>query len=78
MLHVTEAAIQTTIGIQFVMSASFYNLAVIHDQYEVRMADGGKTVSYRKYGTVFHQIRERILHKSLRNRIKRTGRLVKY
>ena len=44
---------------------------------QAMMSDGGKTVRYRENGAILHEIRKRILHKTFRDRIERTRRLVK-
>ena len=77
MLHITQATVYAIGRVQFVMRTAFDYLAVLHNQYEIRMADGGKTVRYRKNRTILHQIGKRILHKAFRDRIKRTRGLIK-
>ena len=59
------------------MRTAFDDLAVFHHQYEICMSDGGETVRYRENRAILHEIRKRILHKTFRNRIKRTRGLVK-
>ena len=51
------------------MRTAFDYLTMLHHQYEIRMADGGKTVRYRENRAILHEIRKRILHKTFRNRI---------
>ena len=69
MLHVAQASIDAIGRIQFVMRTAFDYLTMLHHQYEIRMADGGKTVRYRENRAILHEIRKRILHKAFRDRI---------
>ena len=69
MLHITQATVYAIGRVQFVMRTAFDYLAVFHNQYEIRMADGGKTVRYRENRAILHEIRKRILHKAFRDRI---------
>ena len=38
------------------MIALFYNIAILHHQYEIRITDGGKPVGNDKAGSAFHQM----------------------
>jgi predicted MarR family transcription regulator len=77
MLHIAQTTINAIDGVQFVMRTAFDDFAMFHHQYEICMADCGETVRYRENRAILHEIGKRILHKTFRNRIKRTRGLIK-
>ena len=60
------------------MLALFDDIAVFHNQNQIRIADGGKSVSNNKAGSSFHQTIHGLLDLLLRSGIYGAGRFIKY
>ena len=72
-LHVHQVLVSATQGYKLVVTALLYNLALVHDHYEVSILDGREAVCNHQRGAAVHEFVKSLLHQMLASSRMRMG-----
>ena len=75
-LAVVKICVEAFLCQQLFMAALFYNVAILHNQDQICVPDGGKSVSDDKAGSAFHQVIHSFLDLYLGSGINGGGSLI--